>query len=86
MFDPELAGTPKQWKEARAKLSKLTPREREVLNLVARGMSTKQVALQLNISPRTVDQHRGHILAKLGTGSPVVAVRLAIYAALAEML
>lgn len=42
----------------------LTPREREILHMVERGQTTKQIALQLGISPKTVEYHRGHLLQK----------------------
>ncbi|MGC9538271.1 ATP-binding protein [Streptomyces sp. UG1] len=44
----------------------LTPREKEVAALVAEGMSNRQIASALDLSPRTVDRHIEHILAKLG--------------------
>jgi DNA-binding CsgD family transcriptional regulator len=47
----------------------LTRREREVAALVARGMSNRRIAAELVLSPRTVDGHVEHILAKLGFGS-----------------
>lgn len=43
----------------------LTNREREVLQLVAEGHTTKQIAKILNLSPKTVDSHREHIMQKL---------------------
>jgi len=43
----------------------LTDREREILQLLAEGRSNKEVANLLNISPTTVETHRGHILRKL---------------------
>jgi RNA polymerase sigma factor (sigma-70 family) len=43
----------------------LTDREREILQLLAEGRSNKEVASLLNISPTTVETHRGHILRKL---------------------
>ncbi|TQC44588.1 LuxR family transcriptional regulator, partial [Rhodococcus sp. WS4] len=49
--------------------SLLTPREREVADLVAQGMSSKDVAAKLVISRRTVDVHVEHIFAKLGFNS-----------------
>lgn len=42
----------------------LTPREREILQLVERGHTTKQIAQTLGISPKTVEYHRGHLLQK----------------------
>lgn len=44
----------------------LTDREREILQLLAEGRQNKEVATLLNISPTTVETHRGHILRKLG--------------------
>jgi DNA-binding NarL/FixJ family response regulator len=45
---------------------RLTPREREVLALIARGMPNKLIARELQISEKTVKTHVGHVLAKLG--------------------
>ena len=57
---------------------KLTTREREILSLLADGVSSKQIALTLNISIRTVESHRIHINRKLGFGSIAELVRYAI--------
>ena len=43
----------------------LSPREREVLQLVAEGKNMKQIALQLSRSPKTVEMHRRHVMQKL---------------------
>lgn len=56
----------------------LGPREREVLQLVAEGESTNQVATLLNIRPRTADSHRSNIMRKLGTHSVVGLMLYAI--------
>ena len=57
----------------------LTPREREVLRLIARGRSNKLIARELGIAEKTVKTHVGHVLAKLGvtdrTQAAVIAVR-----------
>jgi two-component system, NarL family, response regulator LiaR len=54
----------------------LTPREREVLALVARGMSNKRIAVELGIADKTVKTHVAHVLAKLGaTDRTEAAVR-----------
>ena len=47
-------------------LEQLTRRERDVLELIARGRSNKRIALELGISEKTVKTHVGHVLAKLG--------------------
>src|SRR5262249_4725350 len=56
----------------------LTPREVEVLRLIAYGMTNAQVAAQLVISPRTVHTHLGSIYHKLKTSSRALAIRFAV--------
>lgn len=51
---------------ARRRLRELTPREREVLCQLVAGDSNKQVARTLGLSPRTIEFHRAHIMAKTG--------------------
>jgi two-component system, NarL family, response regulator NreC len=47
----------------------LTPRERELLQLVAEGKTTKEAATVLNLSPHTVDTHRANLMRKLNLNS-----------------
>ena len=47
----------------------LTPRERQVAALVAQGKSNREIAEELVLSERTVENHVGNILSKLGFGS-----------------
>jgi DNA-binding NarL/FixJ family response regulator len=58
---------------------RLTPREREVLAMIGRGMPNKRIARELGVSEKTVKTHVGHLLAKLGvtdrTQAALVAVR-----------
>ena len=61
----------------------LTPRELEVLRLVARGLTNAQVAERLFVSPRTVDAHLNSVYAKLGVGSRAAATRFAVERGLA---
>lgn len=56
----------------------LTAREREVLTLVARGLTNREVARELVLSEHTVNRHVTNILAKLGTGSRSAAVAVAL--------
>ncbi len=57
--------------------SQLTPRERDVLDLLAQGLTQREIAEQLCISEKTVGTHVGHILSKLGVRNRLEAVTLA---------
>ena len=56
----------------------LSPRELEVLRLVAQGHTNRQVAEMLHLSVRTVESHRANLMDKLGLSSPAQLVRYAI--------
>lgn len=62
----------------------LTPREEEVVKLIAEGRSSKEIAELLVISPKTVDRHRANILQRLGLRDRVELTRFAIRAGLIE--
>jgi len=62
----------------------LSPREREVVKLIAEGHSTREIADVLVISEKTVDRHRANILAKLGMRNRVDIARYAIRRGLSE--
>ena len=57
-------------------VQRLSPREREVVALVAQGLSSKEMARQLGLSPRTVEMHRAHLRLKLGAPSTPRLLRL----------
>jgi two-component system response regulator NreC len=57
---------------------KLTPREREIIRLIAKGKSNKEVASFLGVSTRTVETHRATLMRKLGMRSTAELVRYAI--------
>lgn len=61
-----------------ARLACLTPREREVLDLVVGGYINKEIAAQLGIQPHTVEIHRQQAMKKLGAHSSVDLVRLVL--------
>lgn len=59
-------------------LSTLTPREREVLQLVAEGRTNREIAARLGLSPKTVDTHRGSVMRKLGVHDAQALTRFAV--------
>ncbi len=66
--------------EARGRLARLTPRERQVLDLIVAGMSNKEIARKLDIGSRTVEIHRAHVMSKMDVRSVVGLVRMALAA------
>ena len=63
-----------RYREIAARWSQLTEREREVLKWMAQGLSNKEIAQTLGLTPRTVEFHAGNILQKLGVVSRLEAV------------
>lgn len=61
----------------------LTPRERELLSHLMRGLSNKAIALELRISPRTVELHRGHLMRKMAARNLSDLIRMMSLAGLA---
>lgn len=60
----------------------LTPRQREVLQLVAAGLSTKEIARRLSLSVKTIDSHRSHLMKQLDIHEVAGLVRYAMRAGL----
>jgi FixJ family two-component response regulator len=69
---------------ARARIDRLTRRERQVLGGVANGLSNRLIGEKLSISPRTVEIHRANMLNKLDANHTSDAIRIAIEADLVE--
>ena len=65
-------------------LEKLTPREREVLIGIARGLTSKEIGAQFQISTRTVETHRAALMRKLDVRSIALLTQLAIREGLVE--
>jgi DNA-binding NarL/FixJ family response regulator len=57
---------------------RLTPREREVFQLIAEGLTTKEIARQLTISAKTAENHRARVLGKIGVRNTAELVRYAL--------
>ena len=62
--------------EATDLLGQLTAREREVLELITKGFTSREVSETLGLSPRTVESHRSRIATKMGTSSVVELARI----------
>lgn len=60
----------------------LPPRQRQVLELIARGLLNKQIAWELKISEKTVKMHRALLMERLGVGTSADLIRLAVEAGL----
>jgi NarL family two-component system response regulator LiaR len=65
-------------------IDQLTPREREVLRLLAVGLSNKRIALELGVAEKTVKTHVGHVLAKLELSDRTQAALYAVREGLAD--
>ena len=68
----------------RGPLDRLTPRQREVLQLIAEGNTTKAIAANLGLSTKTVETHRAQLMERLDTHDIAALVRLAIRLGLVE--
>jgi two-component system response regulator FixJ len=64
--------------EIETRIDKLSPREHEVLQFAARGLTSREIGSQLGISPRTVEVHRASVMHKTGAGSVADLVRFVL--------
>ena len=74
--DGELRKSLGEHTRIREHLDALTPREREVLDLLVKGKQNKAVAQELDVSPRTVEIHRARVMEKMGVQSIAELVHL----------
>lgn len=70
----------REWAAVVARLESLTPREREVMELVIEGRSSKLIARQLGISAKTVEFHRARVMEKMQVASALDLVRVVLTA------
>lgn len=68
----------------RSRLEKLTPREREVMELVVAGYANKQVAAKLGLSEKTIEVHRSRVMGKMRAKTLPCLVKMAIAVGVAE--
>jgi FixJ family two-component response regulator len=67
----------KEGKDIQSRVEKLTTREREVMNLVVRGLLNKQIAFELGTAEKTIKVHRARVMEKMKVNSLADLVRLA---------
>jgi two-component system response regulator FixJ len=67
-----------QEKDLPGKFASLTARQRQVMELAVAGMSNKEIGSQLNISPKTVENHRAWVMERIGARNVAELVRLAM--------
>jgi hypothetical protein len=79
--DEESIGLVRQQQAAQI-VDRLSPRQREILQQMARGFRTKQIAYRLSLSEKTVQMHRMLMFKKLSTSNAADAVRIAVEAGL----
>lgn len=72
------------WRQQHGLLDSLSPREKDVLQLMAAGQSVREMARLMHLSPSTVDNHRSRLMKKLGVHKTVDAARFAYRVGLAQ--
>ncbi|MBO6026726.1 MAG: response regulator transcription factor [Bacteroidales bacterium] len=77
-FDKVIIEQQEEWMREQEKEESLSPREIDIIRLCAKGLTAKQIAEQLNISPRTVEKHKDRIFSRLCFNSTVELVNYAI--------
>ena len=80
-----IAATTDKTAQEKELLKRLTPRQREILALIAEGQATKKIARTLNISAKTVESHRSQLMERLDIHEVAGLVRFAIRTGLVKM-
>lgn len=77
-FSGEAGEALKEYQKSSKTQPELSPREKEILGLIAEGYTNPQIAERIFLSPFTVDSHRKNLLAKLGVKNTASLIRLAV--------
>jgi FixJ family two-component response regulator len=78
MRDTEIRSLMREHDRIQARFESLTPRERQVLDLITEGKPNKVMASDLGLSQRTVEIHRAHVMDKMGAASVAHLVRMVL--------
>lgn len=78
-LDEERHRTEGDAQQIQQRYERLSQREREVMALVITGQSSKEIARRLDLSPRTVEAHRTHVMSKMGVANVAELVSMAAY-------
>jgi two-component system response regulator FixJ len=74
----ELRSKESQRQDLIERLAELSPRQKEVMHLVAEGLSNKEIGLRLGISPRTVENYRAWVMERMGAANIAELVRMVL--------
>lgn len=77
-WDTEHRSEEERRRQVQERFTTLTPREREVLDCVVRGLANKVIAMDLDLSQRTVEIHRARVMEKMGARSLADLVRMSL--------
>jgi two-component system response regulator FixJ len=63
--------------QLRSRFSSLSPRQHQVMELIVAGLSSKEIGMRLNLSGKTVDNHRAWVMERIGARNLAELVRMA---------
>jgi len=77
-ISPLVTNLPTEPRAVQAQKTSITPRQREVLELISRGLTLKEIASQLNISTRTAESHKYEMMQTLGVETTAELIRYSL--------
>jgi DNA-binding NarL/FixJ family response regulator len=77
-LSPLITDLPADFMASRPQRISITPRQREVLELIGRGLTMKEIAAELNISTRTAESHKYEMMESLGVETTAELIRFSL--------